>query len=68
VYTVRDYAGIISDLVRHWNIEKIRGLSDLAAEAQDYLCSLAARYEKLAERMVSGPTFSFSWTDAKSVS
>jgi len=61
VYTVRDYAEIVRDLVKHWNIEKMKGLSDLAGEAQDYLCSLAVRYEKLAERVVSDTTFSFSW-------
>lgn len=61
VYTVGDYAEIIRDLVRHWNIERMKGLSDFAAEAQDYLCSLAERYEKLAKRAITGGTPAFSW-------
>ncbi len=65
VYTVRDYADIIRDLIRHWNIEKLNGLSGIAAEAQDYLCSLAERYEKLAERAVARGSLSFSWITGK---
>ena len=61
VYTALDYADIVEDLVRHWNIERIPGLSDLAARSQDYLCGLADRYRKLADRvLVPGPD-QFSW-------
>ncbi len=61
VYTIRDYAEIIDDLVRHWKIETLTGLSDAAAKAQDYLCTLSARYEKLADRVAITGTQRFSW-------
>jgi acyl-[acyl-carrier-protein] desaturase len=68
VYTVKDYAEIIRDLVRHWNIEGLRGLSGVGAQAQDYLCNLSARYEKLAERVVPHRQVSFSWIHDREVS
>ena len=61
VYTVRDYAEIIEDLVRNWEVEQIRGLSDVAAKAQDYVCGLADRYKKLAERVKFDGQQKFSW-------
>lgn len=62
VYTVKDYADIISNLVKGWDIENIKGLSDLAAKAQDYLCSLSERYLNLANRFsFAGPGEKFSW-------
>lgn len=62
VYTTKDYADIIGNLVKGWNIDKLSGLSDVAAKAQDYLCGLSERYLKLAERFsVSGPNIKFSW-------
>ena len=51
VYTVRDYAQIIEHLVEYWRIPYVTGLTGKAAEAQAYLCGLAHRYERLAERM-----------------
>lgn len=67
VYTGNDYAGIIQDLVQHWKVETLQGLSDAAAEAQDYLCGLAERYRRLAERMVNGGKSSFSWIYGREV-
>jgi acyl-[acyl-carrier-protein] desaturase len=67
VYTVRDYASIIDDLVRHWNIPTLQGLSDMAAKAQDYLSTLAARYESLAERVVVSRPARFSWVYGREV-
>jgi acyl-[acyl-carrier-protein] desaturase len=61
VYTVHDYAEIINDLVHHWKIETTTGLSDASAKAQDYLCTLSARYEALAERVAFTGTDRFSW-------
>ncbi len=61
VYTVKDYAEIIEDLVQHWKLESINGLSDVAAKAQDYLCTLSQRYAKLADRMSFGGGEKFSW-------
>lgn len=50
VYTAKHYAEIVEHLVRRWNVERLTGLTGEAAEAQDYLCRLGARYAKLAER------------------
>ncbi len=62
VYTVKDYAEIISNLVKGWDIENIKGLSDLAAKAQDYLCSLSERYLNAANRFsFAGSAEKFSW-------
>jgi len=67
VYTARDYADIIDDLVNHWKIPALAGLSGRAAEAQDYLCGLAARYRALAERVIASDPIPFSWIFGKSV-
>lgn len=61
VYTAADYAEIIDDLVGHWNIGAITGLSDAASKAQEYLCTLAERYRNLSERIVLSGTEKFSW-------
>ncbi|HEY4611508.1 MAG TPA: acyl-ACP desaturase [Bacteroidota bacterium] len=61
VYTARDYAEIIENLVRDWKVASINGLSDAAAKAQEYVCTLGARYAKLAERMKFSGSFKFSW-------
>ncbi|MCX6904814.1 MAG: acyl-ACP desaturase [Verrucomicrobia bacterium] len=50
VYTAADYAGIIGALVEEWSIAGLKGLLDEAAEAQEYLCALSQRYQRLAER------------------
>ena len=67
VYTVKDYADIILELVRHWKIESLQGLSDAAAQAQDYLCNLSLRYQKLADRAVFDGGQSFSWIYGREV-
>jgi len=69
VYTTWDYASIIEHLVSLWKIESLTGLREGSAKAQDYLCSLANRYKRIAERMkvpaeidlhwLSGQQFSF---------
>jgi acyl-[acyl-carrier-protein] desaturase len=62
VYTAKDYADIISNLVKGWNIENLTGLSDIAAKAQDYLCNLSERYLAVAERLsFAGSAEKFSW-------
>lgn len=61
VYTVKDYSEIIEDLVAHWKLETIQGLSDTAAKAQDYLCNLSERYAKLANRVSFSGKEKFSW-------
>ncbi len=61
VYTAGDYADIVDDLVRTWNVERLSGLSDLAAKAQDYVCGLAERYRKMAGRVSLTGSEKFSW-------
>ncbi|KAG9446987.1 hypothetical protein H6P81_013115 [Aristolochia fimbriata] len=50
VYTVGDYVDILEFLVGRWNVEKVTGLSAEGRKAQEYLCSLAPRMRRLAER------------------
>ncbi len=64
VYTAADYAGIIATLVAEWNVGQLQGLREAAAEAQDYLCGLSQRYQRLAaraERSNLGDSEPFSW-------
>lgn len=61
VYTTWDYASIIEHLVSLWKIETLTGLKDGASKAQDYLCVLAARYKKIAERMKIPDEINLSW-------
>ena len=67
VYTAKDYADIIEDLVQHWHIPTLGGLTDLAAKAQDYLCTLAGRYRALADRVSLGGSEQFSWVFGRQV-
>jgi acyl-[acyl-carrier-protein] desaturase len=61
VYTAKDYASIIAALVDEWKVESLTGLSDVSQKAQDYLCTLAVRYERLADRMKITGNSRFSW-------
>lgn len=61
VYTTWDYASIIEHLVALWKIETLTGLKDGAAKAQDYLCTLAARYKRIAERMKIPEDINLTW-------
>jgi acyl-[acyl-carrier-protein] desaturase len=67
VYTVIDYSEIIDDLVKHWQIAGLTGLNGAAAKAQDYLCTLSERYQKLASRVLSDGAESFSWIYGRTV-
>jgi acyl-[acyl-carrier-protein] desaturase len=61
VYTAADYAGIIAALVAEWKVASLKGLSDAAAHAQEFLCGLPERYQKLAERIRFTGSERFSW-------
>ncbi|MEK7676427.1 MAG: acyl-ACP desaturase [Verrucomicrobiota bacterium] len=61
VYTAADYASIIGALVEEWKIAGLKGLSDDAADAQEFLCGLSGRYQKLAERIKFTGAEKFSW-------
>ena len=64
VYTILDYAEIIKDLVKSWEISKY-SVSGEAAEAQGYLSGLAQKYKDKAEamqrRINKQPKLPFSW-------
>jgi acyl-[acyl-carrier-protein] desaturase len=53
VYTAIDYADIIEHLVKTWDLEHIEGLSSKGEQEREYLCKLAPRYRKLAERSMN---------------
>ena len=67
VYTAQDYAEIIGELVLNWKIETIRGVSGAAAKAQDYLCTLSERYQRLASRIILEGNEQFSWIYGREV-
>ena len=71
VYTAHDYADIIEHLVAYWQVPEISGVSGDAAQAQDYLCGLAAHYERFAERIegraAEQPKAPLSWIFDRSV-
>ena len=41
---MQDYLGILEHLLKRWNVGNLTGLSSKAAEAQDRVCNLPARY------------------------
>jgi len=69
VYTVDHYTDIIDRINEYWGIAKLTGLSPEAAKAQEYLCTLADRYRKIADRygarkdVEEAPTHHFTWLD-----
>jgi acyl-[acyl-carrier-protein] desaturase len=67
VYTTWDYASIIEHLVKFWKIETLTGLKDGMAKAQDFLCTLSARYNKIADRMKIPEDINLLWLSNKKV-
>ena len=66
VYTAMDYADITRHLVEFWDIPNISGLSSKGRDAQEYVCNLAPRYARIAERtqnriVSKGTPVSFPW-------
>ena len=67
VYTAADYADIVAHLVKRWNLEKVEGLTGEGNKAQEYLCKLAPRIRKLADRaaakakLTAKASEKFSW-------
>ena len=68
VYTAQDYIDILRKLNAYWKIDGLRGLSDEAARARDYLMKLPARLDRISERM-SFPKdqYKFTWVTANGV-
>jgi acyl-[acyl-carrier-protein] desaturase len=64
IYTPLDYANILDNLLESWDIQHLKGLSDKAEAAQQYLCSLPERYRKVADRFagrLKPEDYEFSW-------
>jgi acyl-[acyl-carrier-protein] desaturase len=61
IYTTWDYADIIDHLVKTWKVADLTGLTGAAAKAQEYLCKLATRYQRIAERMKAPDDISLTW-------
>ena len=61
IYTTFDYANIIKHLTELWKIDVLTGLNGYAAQAQEYLCSLADRYQRIAERMKEPDHVKLPW-------
>lgn len=47
---LQDYASILEHLVERWEVPDLKNLSPEAEHAQQYVCSLAPRIRRLAER------------------
>lgn len=62
VYTAQDYIDIMKDLLDEWKIEHIKGLTEKAEKAQEYLMKLPARLQKITDR-ISTPDiqYEFKW-------
>lgn len=50
VYTALDYVEIMESLIDAWHIADLKGLSQEASTAQEFICALPARYRKALER------------------
>lgn len=62
VYTSADYIDILKSLLKEWNIEAVRGLSEEAEKARDYLMALPERLERIATRLrVPEHQHKFKW-------
>jgi acyl-[acyl-carrier-protein] desaturase len=62
VYTATDYINILQSLIKEWEVETQRFLSDAGERARDYIMALPGRLSRLTERM-SQPvsSYQFSW-------
>ena len=50
VYTAEDYISIMEHLLGRWDVAGLTGLSAEGMKAQEFLCTLPPRFQKLAER------------------
>ncbi|MCE2941852.1 MAG: acyl-ACP desaturase [Gemmatimonadota bacterium] len=51
IYGPRDYLKIVEDQIRFWAIETLTGLDEIGRKAQEKICSIPARLERVAEMM-----------------
>lgn len=65
VYTTEDYINILKTLNNYWEIDKMRGLTDEAEKARDYLMKLPDRMTRIANRMaIPEDQHKFKWVEA----
>jgi acyl-[acyl-carrier-protein] desaturase len=65
VYTALDYIEILKKLNSYWQIDSVRGLSDDAQRARDYLMKLPERLQRIQERMkFPEDQYRFKWVEA----
>ena len=65
VYTANDYVEILRKLNAYWEIDSVRGLSDEAEKARDYLMKLPDRLVRIAERMkFPQDQYRFKWVES----
>ncbi len=65
VYTAEDYVDILAKLNAYWEIDAVRGLSDEAERARDYLMKLPERLRRISERMkFPEQDYRFKWVEA----
>ena len=70
VYTIRDYTSILLHLIRAWDIGSL-AVTGRAARAQDYICDLPAKYERVADEVATHleehVKVPFSWIKGRAV-
>lgn len=68
VYTAHDYIDILSKLNAYWELESIRGLTDNAEKARDYLMKLPERLQRISDRMkFPEDQYHFKWVEANGI-
>lgn len=55
VYTAIDYAEIMENLIKGWDVTNLTGLNESGLAAQEYICKMPGRIKKLAERSSGEP-------------
>ena len=49
VYTARDYGDLVEHFVRRWRVAELAGLSGEGRRAQEYVCGLPPKIQRMAE-------------------
>lgn len=63
IYGPRDYLRIVEDQIRFWAVETLTGLDDIGRKAQEVICAIPKRLERVAELMETrskAKSFSFA--------
>jgi acyl-[acyl-carrier-protein] desaturase len=63
IYGPRDYLRIVEELIKFWAIDKLDGLNEMGRKAQEKICAIPARLERVADMMETrsrAKTFQFA--------